>query len=285
MTAAASLAIVVPRAAAEERPAPAGLLVVVGLLLLYIPTYRDIAATYWDTERGAHGLVVLGMWFWLLWRERAALTGARLTPPASVVGWVAIVLGAICYALGRSQQMFQLEAGSQLLLLPGISLVLLGPSSTRRLWFVWLFLAFTVPLPGSLVDALLVPMKELIAAAVTQSLYSWGLPIGRDGVVIYIGPYQLFIADACSGLNQLVALAAIGLLYVRVAGRRSVALTAVLLFAIAPIAVFANLLRVLSLVLATYYGGDLLGRQLHDVVSFAEIRPSPRCARPPARSG
>jgi exosortase len=121
------------------------------------------------------------------------------------------------------------------------------------------------------VDSLLVPMKELISAAVTQSLYSWGLPIGRDGVVIYIGPYQLFIADACSGLNQLVALAAIGLLYVRVAGRRAVDLTAVLLFAIAPIAVFANLLRVLSLVLATYYGGDLLGRQLHDVVSFAEI--------------
>jgi exosortase len=271
MTAAASLPVVVPCTPAAERPAPAWLLVVAGLLLLYFPTYRDIAATYWDTEQGAHGLVVLGMWFWLLWRERAALASATPTPAGSAVGWVAIVIGATCYALGRSQQMFQLEAGSQLLLLPGISLLLLGPSSTRRLWFVWLFLAFTVPLPGSLVDSLLVAMKELIAAAVTQSLYTLGLPIGRDGVVIYIGPYQLFIADACSGLNQLVALAAIGLLYVRVAGRRSVALTAVLLAAIAPIAVFANLLRVLSLVLATYFGGDLLGRQLHDVVSFAEI--------------
>jgi exosortase/archaeosortase family protein len=45
----------------------------------------------------------------------------------------------------------------------------------------------------------------------------------------------------------------------------------VLLGAILPIAIGANLLRVTSLVLATYYGGDALGRQLHDVVSYTEI--------------
>jgi len=245
--------------------------VVLGLLALYVPTYRDLSAVFWARENGAPGVVVVAIWFWLLWRERAALAVEKRTPLGSRFGWAAIAVGLALYVLGRSQQLFQLEAGSQLVLMPGIALVMLGPASTRRLWFVWLFLAFTVPLPGSFMDALLVPLKEFVAAAVTESLYLAGLPIARDGVVIYAGPYQLFIADACSGLNQLVALTAIGVLYVRLAGHRTYLRNAVLLAAILPIATIANLARVMSLVLATYFGGDGLGRGLHDYVSYAEI--------------
>lgn len=245
--------------------------VALGLLLLYVPTYRDLAAVFWASENGAPGVVVLAIWFWLMWRERAALAASAPTALGSRIGWVGVAFGVALYVLGRSQQLYQLEAGSQLVLLPAIALVMLGPASTRRLWFAWLFLAFTVPWPGSFMDALLVPLKEFVSAAVTEVLYRGGLPIARDGVVIYAGPYQLFIADACSGLNQLVALGAIGVLYVYLAGHRSRLRNAILLAAILPIATCANLLRVTTLVLATYFGGDGLGLALHDYVSYAEI--------------
>jgi exosortase B len=251
--------------------APVWLPVALGLLVLYVPTYRDIAEVFWNREQGAHGPVVLAMWLWLLWRERAALQHEERSRAASTLGWAAIGVGAVLYALGRSQQVFQLEAGSQLAIVPGISLVLLGFASTRRLWFVWLFLLFTVPLPGSLVDALLVPMKEAVSAAVTQLLFNAGLPIARDGVVIYVGHYQLFIADACSGLNGIVALTAVGVLYVYAAGRRPAPLNWLLLASIVPVATLANLVRVSVLVLATYFGGDALGQALHDYVGYAEI--------------
>jgi exosortase B len=250
---------------------PVWLPIVAGLLLLYVPTYRDIAAVFWSREQGGAGPVVLAMWLWLLWRERAALQHGEPTRQSTVLGWSAIAVGAVLYALGRSQEVFQLEAGSQLAILPGIALVLLGIPNTRRLWFVWLFLAFTVPLPGSLVDTLLVPMKEAVSAAVTQLLFMAGLPIARDGVVIYVGHYQLFIADACSGLNGIVALAAVGVLYVYAADRRPLTVNCLLLAAIVPVAAFANLVRVTALVLATYFGGDGLGQALHDYVGYAEI--------------
>jgi exosortase B len=245
--------------------------VVAGLLLLYVPTYRDIAAEFWKADLGAHGPVVLAMWLWLLWRHREHLQIEQRTRASTIAGWTLLGLGAVAYALGRSQQMFQLEAGSQLLIMPGITLVLLGQGSTRRLWFVWLFLCFTVPLPGSLIDSLLVPLKEMVSAAVTNALYHVGLPIARDGVVIYIGHYELFIADACSGLNQLVALTAVGTLYVYVAAHGSIVHNGLLLASIVPVAIAANLVRVTALVLATYYGGDALGRQLHDYVGYGEI--------------
>ncbi len=257
--------------APATRSAPIWLPVALGLLLLYVPTYRDLGAAFSDGDRGSQCLVVLAMWGWLLWRERSALRAGPRAATGPALGWALLVAGAALYALGRSQRMFQLEVGSQLLVLPGISLLLLGSAATRRLWFAFAFLAFTVPLPGSLVDVVLVPLKELVSATVTEVLYFAGVPIARDGVVIYVGPYQLLIADACSGLNQLVALTAVGALYVRVAGHRSLALSALLLAAILPVALAANLARVLALVLATYYGGDAFGRNLHDYMGYAEI--------------
>ena len=263
--------LTLPARARVTSPPSTWLPVALGLLLLYVPTYRDLATALPDGDRGPQCFVVLGMWCWLVWRERSALRVERPATAGSALGWLLLAAGAAVYALGRSQRMLQLEVGSQLLVLPGTALLLLGPASTRRLRLVFAFLVFTVPLPGSLVDAVLVPLKELVSATVSDVLYFAGLPIARDGVVLYVGPYQLFIADACSGLNQIVALTAVGVLYVHVAGHRSLGLNALLLAAVFPVALAANLARVLALVLATYYGGDTIGRRLHNYLGFAEI--------------
>ena len=245
--------------------------VVTGLLVLYVPTYRDLALVFWGSARGSQAPLILVAWLWLLWRGRAALALENRTRRATILGWVLIGLGAALYALGRSQRIFQLEAGSQLALLPGILLVLRGAACVRRLWFVLFFLIFLIPLPGSLIDSLLVPLKSLVSAAVTQTLFHAGLPVARDGVVIYAGNYQLFIAEACSGLNSIVALTAVGVVYVQVKAQKDLARNVLLLASILPVAILANLLRVMGLVLTTYYGGDSLGQQLHDYASYMEI--------------
>ena len=259
-----------------EPVSPSHRIVVLGFvalttLTLYVPTFIDISRVYWRAEQGSPGLLVLIMWFWLLWRERHKLAETRQTQTFPVFAWLFVAFGVALYALGRSQQIHQLEIGSALLLLPGMTRILAGPSAARRLWFVWLFLALNVPLPGSMIDAVLVPMKDLVSAVVTSLLFTAGIPIARDGVVIYIGHYQMFIADACSGLNQLVALVAIGLLYARVTAPKPLIRDVALIAGIVPIAMAANLLRVSTLVLATYFGGDALGRSLHDVVGYLEI--------------
>ena len=65
-----------------------------------------------------------------------------------------------------------------------------------------------------MVDAATVPLKVLISDLVTQVLYSAGYPIAQNGVVILIGPYELLVQDACSGMNSIFALSAIGVFYV-----------------------------------------------------------------------
>jgi exosortase/archaeosortase family protein len=90
-------------------------------------------------------------------------------------------------------------------------------------------------------------------------------------VVISIGPYDLLIADACSGLHSMVALSGVGLFYVYISGQLRRWQKGVLLLSILPIAFLANVLRVMLLTLITYYAGEAAGRGFHDRAAYLEI--------------
>ena len=65
------------------------------------------------------------------------------------------------------------------------------------------------------------PLKHWISIIVVDTLHGVGYPIGRTGVMITVGPYELLVADACSGLNSMFSLAALGALFIHVMGRKS----------------------------------------------------------------
>jgi len=85
-------------------------------------------------------------------------------------------------------------------------------------------------------------------------------PVARNGVIIYIGQYQLLVADACAGLNSLFTLEALGLLYMNVMRHESPMRNALLATLIVPISFASNVTRVIVLALITYYWGDEAGQ-------------------------
>lgn len=254
----------------DVRPAHVWVPVFAGLLLLYVPTYLDLYQDYWRSEQAAHGAVLLAMVMWLFWRERALLRQVRLDG-SRIAGAALLVSGLLLYVMGRSQSFYQLDMGSQVPVLLGVIVLLLGREGVRRLWFPVLLLMFLVPVPGSVLDQMLMPLKEWVSSIVDNVLHLAGYPIARNGVVLMIDTYSLLIADACSGMNSMVALSGIGLLYVHVAGHSKRWMNAVLLLSILPIAFVANIIRVLLLVLVTYYRGDTAGQAFHDQAALLEI--------------
>ncbi|HET7730763.1 MAG TPA: EpsI family protein, partial [Usitatibacter sp.] len=95
-----------------------------------------------------------------------------------------------------------------------------------------------------------------VSVAVEHLLLALGYPVERAGVVLDVAGHGMLVADACSGLNSIYSLFALGLLYTHVTGRPSAARTALTMAAIVPIAVVANILRVLVLVLVTVHMGE-----------------------------
>ena len=91
-------------------------------------------------------------------------------------------------------------------------------------------------------------------------LYAAGYPIARSGVMLTVGQYQLLVADACSGLHSMFSLSAMGLLYLYLMQRTSVARNLIIMASIIPIAFAANIVRVIVLILVTYHLGDEAGQ-------------------------
>ncbi len=246
------------------------LLPAIGLLAMYLPTYLSLVRVFWSKRDGAYGAVIFVLVCWLFWRQRAAFAGAQ-APRRRWPGFLLLVPGLMMYTVGASQSFHQLEVASQIPVLLGLGLLFLPLQNVRRLAFPLALLAFVIPVPGSIADEWLLPLKELVSCLVDNLLHFAGYPIARNGVVLLIGPYSLLIADACSGLNSMIALSGIGLLYLHLTQPGKSWKTAVLIAGIVPIALLANVLRVLSLVLITYYGGDDAGLSFHDGAAYLEI--------------
>src|SRR5712691_5736893 len=121
--------------------------VALGLAVMYVPTYVDLAHGLWQQEAHAHGPIILVVVAWLVWRQRAALASEGAGRSASLAGWAMLAFGLMVYAVGRSQGLALFEVGSHLPVLAGTVLVLLGWRALARLRLPRFFLVFLVPRP------------------------------------------------------------------------------------------------------------------------------------------
>lgn len=240
-------------------PSPGWLPVGLALLLLFVPTWYKLATGFWDQDEYSHGPLILLVCLWFFHAHRHWLNISEPVPlsvPASLI----LAAGLLLYIVGRSQNIVPIEVLAEFPITLATLWLLTGFRNTRQLWFPITFLLFLVPIPGFIVDALTGPLKGWISDIVTHILYRLGYPITHSGVTINIGYYQLLVADACSGLNSMFSLSALGLLYMHVMQRTSVLRNTILLLTILPVAFTSNVIRVVFLVLLTYYFGDAVGQ-------------------------
>jgi len=234
-------------------------LLLAGFFILYVPSYLDVARTVWTTDEQGHGPIILAVSLWLLYNHRHALA-ALPAQPAWGLGLPLLVVGLVLYALGRSQSFLGFEVGSQIVVLCALTLGFLGKRALRLIWFPLFFLAFMTPLPEVLVASVTAPLKSAVSTVSANLLYALGYPVSRAGVILNVGQYQLLVADACAGLNSMFTLEALGLLYMNLMQYTSVARNVTLSILVIPIAFFANVVRVIVLVLVTYHFGDAAGQ-------------------------
>lgn len=231
----------------------------VGWALMFGPTYDGLATTIWADDANGHGPIILAVGAWLLWRRKDALL-ALPRRPAFGAGTLLLVLAAAMYVVGRSQTVWTLEIVSQNLAVAALLLCFFGWAGLRAAWFPLVFLVFMIPWPGDWTDALTGPLKSGVSAVAAALLHESGYPVGRSGVILTVGPYQLLVADACAGLNSLFTLEALGLLYLNLMNYSSPLRNVLLAILIVPISFAANVVRVVILVLVTYHFGDAAGQ-------------------------
>lgn len=246
--------------APHENPSGASRLVTLivlaaGVAAIALPTLLFVAEESWSTERGSHGPIVLFTGVWLLWRQwPAAKSIAR--PPNGVVVGIMLAISLALYVFAKVTQIIELEGYFMYACLLVVLYSMVGWPAMKRMWFPLCYLLFIFPPPESIVDAATLRMKMALSEAAVGILHLVGYPIGGEGVRIYIGQYELLVAAACSGLNSIISLSSISLFYIYIRHQAQWRYAAMLVLLIVPIALLANFVRVILLILVTYHFGE-----------------------------
>ena len=223
--------------------------------LLAIPTAVSLSRQDWSRDFGAYGPIVLATGAWLLWRQIPEFR-QNAVQGAGWITWPLLAIAAALYIFGRAYDFVTLETAG----VYGVGLAILnhkvGPRALLASWFPLLYLAFVIPIPGSFLADVTAPLKEFVSYVATGVLAHVGVPVVREGVTLYVAQYQLLVEDACSGMNSIVGLIAVGLLYIYLMRGASLAYSLVLVALVVPIAVLTNILRIMTLVLLTYFAGN-----------------------------
>ena len=239
-------------------------MLVLGVAIILLPTMFQVAQINWTTEQGGHGPIVLATGGWLLWREVKS-SGAVRKPGSLLVATLLLIPLLGIYALARITGILEIEALAMYGALIVSAYLLFGGALIHAIWFPLVYLALTLPPPDSVVAAVTQPIKIAISHWAVSLLYALGYPIASSGVTIQIAQYEMLVAAACAGLNSIISLGAICLFYGYLRHRTNFTSFMVIAVSVIPIAVFSNFVRVLILILITYYLGESAAQGfLHD---------------------
>lgn len=238
-------------------------MVIALLIALFAPT----VAWLWErwtlsVWHHAHGLLILVVVAYLVREELIRHRG--LSADSSAWGFLLLVPALGLHALDSGMHTQLLSAAALILAFPGLSLLFLGVPRTRAILYPLLFLFFTLPIPLALTESLHLALRKIATASTAAIIPQLGIPLYVEGTVLHIPNGILQVADACSGFSTLYAAVAVACLvaYTCPDSRRR----AIVLLAAVPLAIGANIIRVVLLVLlVNWQGVGILGTSLHTI--------------------
>jgi exosortase A len=176
------------------------------ILLLFARDAGDLVAIWWTSSTFNHCLLIPSIIGWLVWQRWPVLR--EVTPRGWMPGLILLLAGATAWLLGQAAGVAIARHLGLILMLQGSVLSILGPEIARGLMFPLAYMLFLVPAGEELVP----PLQTLTAKMCMALLDLVGIPAHIEGVFITIPNGWFEVAEACSGVKFLVAMAAYGVL-------------------------------------------------------------------------
>jgi exosortase len=216
-------------------------IVVVLVGALYGETLADLANEWWTSPEASYGLLIPPFTLYVMWLKRQK----TLSIPAirDIRGVAVVTAGCLMFLTGKLTAEFFLSRTSFVVLLAGLFWTFWGWPRLRSLVFDLALLATMVPPPAILYNAAAVPLQLFASKIATDLAQALGVSIYRDGNVIHLANISLGVAEACSGLHSLSALAVAALLLGVLANASAWGRIVVFILS-APLAILVNVARV-----------------------------------------
>lgn len=230
------------------------LVLVTGLLAIIVPTIIIQAKLGWSSTTGAHGPIVFATGLWLIWHERHLAKNGK---PANLIAVFCVLLAAApLYYIGRVTTILLLEGLAAFVICIAVAAMHLGWRTVARFWFPIFYLLFILSPPENWVFVATRPIKALLSETAVDFMAALGANIAGTANVILINGYQLQVAAACSGVNSIIGITAIGSFYIYLRRGSQPGYAALMLALLIPVAILTNFIRVIVLIIVTQQSGE-----------------------------
>jgi exosortase D (VPLPA-CTERM-specific) len=186
------------------------ILVLVFLSYMYADSLVFLFSRWLGTEDSSHGIFVPFISGYLVWQSRHRLS--QVSGEKSWVGLAVIALGLMLYVVGEFSTLFIVLHFSLWMVIVGLTITLLGIRGAKAIAFPLGYLLTALPLP-TFINASLSSQLQLWSSSLgVGCLQLVGVMAFREGNVIDLGPVQLQVVEACSGIRYLLPLASLALI-------------------------------------------------------------------------
>lgn len=235
------------------------------VILLFAPVFAKLIDTWSTQEDYSHGFFVLPISLYMVWQKREKLHSLALRPVWK--GFPVFLLGILTYWVSFLTKFHTLTHLSMILILFGVLLFLMGWELTRELSVPVLFLLFMFPIPSSYYILITNPLKLMITKISTQMLHFIGVPVFREGNLLFLPSTQLEVAEACSGIRSLYSYLMLSCLFAFITPKRLAKM--ILILSTFPLAILVNIFRVTGTgILANSYGPNVAQGFFHQFTGF-----------------
>ncbi|MDD5772195.1 MAG: exosortase/archaeosortase family protein [bacterium] len=223
------------------------------VFILYLPTFYKLYM-WWESDVNYnHGIIIPLAAIYLIWKKRDILKTLRAE--SYTPGIYLILVGIIFYFIGIRIEFLRIAIFSFFSVLFGLLLYFYGKEVTRELLFPICFLLLMIPIPY--IDGLTLPLKLFASMVSAGFIKLIGIPVIRNGNLIYLKNFTFEVATSCSGLKSIVLVTTVGIFYAYIM-QKSLSRRLFISISSIFIAIVANISRIVLTALVSYYFGEKL---------------------------
>ncbi len=185
-------------------------LIVALVIYMYAESLAFLFSRWFGTDDYSHGIFVPLISAFLIWRSRNRLL--QVPREKSWWGLGVITAGLFLYVVGELSTLFVVLHASLWIVMVGLAVTLLGIRGTRTIAFPLGYLLTAIPLPTFFYAGLSSQLQLWSSSLGVGCLQLVGVMAFQEGNVIDLGPVQLQVVEACSGIRYLLPLSSLALL-------------------------------------------------------------------------
>lgn len=226
------------------------ILAIGAFLAVFYPALSELIQHWYSSDDQSYGFFIIPFSVFFILKSKLRWIGVPVH--TSLLGAMAFTISIGIYLFGQMAEIDTLSSLALVFSVWSAIWCLFGMSLLRALVFPLGLLLLMIPIPAQLYSLATVPLQLLVSKVSAGVAQLAGVPIYREGNVLNLPNHTLEVVQACSGLRSLMTLITLCIVfgYMTLENNR---LRLIIIGCAVPVAVLANILRVIIMVICFYY--------------------------------